>query len=177
MERKLLRIYLQDHLAGSTGGLELARRARGANEGTPYGEPLAKLADDIAADRRSLESIMDDLGFGADRPKNIAFWVAEKAGRLKLNGQLTGYSPLSRMIEIEGLITGVNAKLSLWRTLRDVAESVPELDADRLARLIERAEQQIGTLHELRSDAGREAFAGSTGATPTPPGATPTPPP
>jgi hypothetical protein len=177
MERKLLRIYLQDHLAGSTGGLELARRARGANEGTPYGEALAKLADDIAADRRSLESIMDDLGFGADRPKNIAFWVAEKAGRLKLNGQLTGYSPLSRMIEIEGLITGVNAKLSLWRTLRDVADSVPELDADRLARLIERAEQQIGTLHELRSAAGREAFAGSAGTTPTPPGATSTPPP
>ncbi len=163
MERKLLRIYLQDHLAGSTGGAELARRARGANEDTPYGEPLAKLADDIAADRRSLESIMDDLGFGADRAKNMAFWAAEKAGRLKLNGQLTGYSPLSRMVEIEGLITGVNAKLSLWRTLRDVADSVPELDGDALARLIERAEQQIGTLHELRARAGREAFADSAG--------------
>jgi hypothetical protein len=164
MERKLLRIYLQDHLAGSTGGVELARRARGANEGTPYGEPLAKLADDIEADRRSLESIMDDLGFGADRAKNIAFWAAEKAGRLKLNGQLTGYSPLSRMVEIEGLITGVNGKLSLWRTLRDIADSAPELDADRLARLLERAEQQIETLHELRSRAGREAFADSPGA-------------
>jgi hypothetical protein len=163
MERKLLRIYLQDHLAGSTGGLELARRARGANEGTPYGEPLARLADEIEADRRSLEGIMDDLGFGADRAKNIAFWVGEKAGRLKLNGQLKGYSPLSRMIELEGLLTGVNAKLSLWRTLRDVAESVPELDADRLGRLAERAEQQIATLHDLRMRAGREAFADSAG--------------
>jgi hypothetical protein len=164
MDRKLLRIYLQDHMAGATGGLELARRARGANEGTSYGEPLAKLADDIEADRRSLESIMDDLGFGADRAKNIAFWAGEKAGRLKLNGQLRGYSPLSRMIEIEGLITGVNAKLSLWRTLSDVAGSVAELDADRLVRLSERAEDQIGTLHELRARAGREAFADSSGA-------------
>jgi hypothetical protein len=164
MDRKLLRIYLQDHLAGSTGGLELARRARGANEGTPYGDPLAKLADDIAADRRSLEGLMDDLGFGPDHAKNLVFWAGEKAGRLKLNGQLTGYSPLSRMVELEGLITGVNAKLSLWRTLRDIAESVPELDADRLMRLIERAEQQIETLHELRSRAGHEALGGSTGA-------------
>jgi hypothetical protein len=164
MDRKLLRIYLQDHMAGATGGLELARRARGANEGTSYGEPLAKLADDIEADRRSLEGIMDDLGFGADRAKNIAFWAGEKAGRLKLNGQLRGYSPLSRMIEIEGLITGVNAKLSLWRTLSDVAGSVAELDADRLVRLSERAEDQIGTLHELRARAGREAFADSSGA-------------
>jgi hypothetical protein len=164
MHRKFLRIYLQDHLAGSTGGLELARRARNANRDTPYGEPLAKLADEIEADRRSLESIMEDLGFGADRAKNLGFWAAEKAGRLKLNGQLTGYSPLSRMIEIEGLITGVNAKLSLWRTLRDVADSVTELEADRLAVLIERAEQQIGTLHDLRSRAGREAFAESAHA-------------
>ncbi len=164
MDRNLLRIYLQDHLAAATGGVELARRARGANEGTPYGEPLAKLADDVEADRRSLESIMDDLGFGADRAKNIAFWVGEKAGRLKLNGQLTGYSPLSRMIELEGLITGVNGKRSLWLTLRDIAESVPELDADRIGRLVERAEQQVETLHGLRARAGREAFADTTGA-------------
>jgi hypothetical protein len=164
MDRKLLRIYLQDHLAGSTLGLELARRARGANKGTSYGEPLAKLADDIEADRRSLESIMDDLGFGADRAKNLAFWAAEKAGRLKLNGQLTGYSPLSRHVELEGLITGVNGKLSMWRTLRDVSDSVPELDSGRLDRLIERAQRQIETLHELRSRAGREAFADTTGA-------------
>jgi hypothetical protein len=155
MSRKLLRIYLQDHLAGSTGGAELARRARGANEGTAYGEPLAKLADDIEADRRSLESIMQDLGFAPDRAKNIGFWVAEKAGRLKLNGQVTGYSPLSRMIEVEGLITGVNAKRSLWLTLLDIADAVPELDPDRLGRLLERAEQQLETLHELRSRAGR----------------------
>jgi hypothetical protein len=162
MDRKLLRIYLQDHLAAATGGVELARRVRAANEGTPYGEQLAKLADDIEADRRTLESIMDDLGFGADRAKNIGFWVAEKAGRLKLNGRLTGYSPLSRMIELEGLIAGVGGKLSLWRTLRAIADSVPELDPDRLGRLIERGEQQLQTLNELRSRAGREAFAEST---------------
>jgi hypothetical protein len=164
VDRKLLRIYLQDHLAAATGGAELARRVRGANEGTPYGEQLAKLADDIEADRRTLESIMDDLGFGADRAKNLGFWVAEKAGRLKLNGQLTGYSPLSRMIELEGLIAGVGGKLSLWRTLREVADSVPELDPERLGRLIERGEQQLQTLNELRSRAGSEAFAESARA-------------
>ncbi len=160
MDRKLLRIYLQDHLAGSTGGLELARRVRGANEGTPYGKPLAKLADDIEADRRSLEALMDELGFGADRAKNLAFWVGEKAGRLLPNGRLTGYSPLSRVIEIDGLIIGVNGKRSLWLTLLDVAGSDPQLDAERLRRLVERAEQQLETLHELRARAGREAFAG-----------------
>jgi hypothetical protein len=158
VNRKLLRIYLQDHLAGSTGGLELARRARGQNEGTPYGTAFTQLADEIEADRRALEGIMEELGFGPDHPKNIVFWAAEKAGRLKLNGQLTGYSPLSRLVEIEGLLTGVNSKVSLWRTLLDIADAEPKLEVHRLQRLEQRAEQQIATLHELRSRAAREAF-------------------
>jgi hypothetical protein len=157
-EMKLLRIYLQDHLAGATGGVELARRARAANQGTTYGDPLAKLADEIEADRRALEGIMEDLGFGADRAKNIAFWAAEKAGRLKLNGQLTGYSPLSRLTEFEGLIAGINGKLSLWRSLLEVAPSQPKLDQERLQRLLERGEEQLKTVGELRTRAARDAL-------------------
>lgn len=161
MNRKLLRIYLQNHLAGATAGVELSRRVRRENEGTPYGERLAKLAEDIEADRRSLETLMDDLGFGADRLKNIAFWAGEKAGRLIPNGQLTGYSPLSRVVELEGLQIGVMGKRSMWHTLQGLVDSEPKLDADRLARLLERADRQLDTLHELRLRAGREAFAGS----------------
>jgi hypothetical protein len=159
MDEKLLRIYLQDHLAGATGGRELARRARGANRGTAYGDTLAKLADEIDADRRALEGILDDFGFAPDRPKNVAAWTAEKAGRLKLNGQLTGYSPLSRMVEVEALATGVTGKLSLWRTLTELAGAEPRLDRDRLTRLVERAERQVETLDELRARAASNAFA------------------
>jgi hypothetical protein len=158
MDRKLLRIYLQDHLAGATGGLELARRIRGSNKGTTYGDPLAKVADEIEADKRALEGIIEDLGFGPDRPKNLALWAAEKAGRLKLNGQLTGYSPLSRVIELEGLISGIGGKLSLWRALIEVAPEEPVLDVERLRRLIERGERQRETVEELRTRAAREAF-------------------
>jgi hypothetical protein len=158
VNQKLLRIFLQDHLAASTGGLELARRAAGQNKGTTYAGPFAQLADEIEADRRALEGIMEVLGFAPDRPKNLVFWAAEKAGRLKLNGQLTGYSPLSRLLEVEGLLTGVNGKLSLWRILLDVAEGDPKLEVPRLERLRERAEGQLEMLHELRSRAGREAF-------------------
>jgi hypothetical protein len=161
MNRKLLRIYLQNHLAGATAGVELSRRIRRENEGTGYGDALAKLADEIAADRRSLESVMDDLGFGPDRAKNALFWVGEKAGRLLPNGQLSGYSPLSRVVELEGLQVGVMGKRSLWHTLIALADSEPELDAERLARLLERADQQLETLQELRARAGLEAFAGS----------------
>ena len=111
MNEKLLRIYLQDHHAGSTTGLELARRVRGANKGNEYGEAMAKIVDEIAADRKALESIMDELGFEADKIKDLGAWALEKAGRLKLNGQITGYSPLSRVVELDGLITGITGKI------------------------------------------------------------------
>ena len=159
MNEKYLRIYLQDHLAGSTAGLELARRTRGANEGTEYGPPLAKIADEIEADRRMLQGIMEDLSFGGDRLKIAGAWALEKVGRLKLNGELTGYSPLSRLVELEGLLTGITGKKGLWVSLLEVAPSEPRLDAGVLGRLRDRAEEQRTTVEELREKAAREAFA------------------
>jgi predicted DNA-binding ribbon-helix-helix protein len=158
MNEKYLRIYLQDHLAGSTAGLELARRTRGANEGTEYGPPLARIADEIDADRRHLQGIIGDLGFGGDRLKNVAAWSLEKMGRLKLNGQLTGYSPLSRVVELEGLLTGITGKKGLWLALLQIAPGEPRLDTALLERLRDRAEEQRGTVEELREKAAQEAF-------------------
>lgn len=98
MDDKLLSIYLNDHLAGAAAGLELARRTLSNNEGTSYESFLRDLVQAIEEDKTELESLMDTLGISHDRLKQGAAWVAEKAGRLKLNGQLTGYSPLSRLV-------------------------------------------------------------------------------
>jgi hypothetical protein len=160
VNEKLLRIYLQDHHAGSTTGLELARRIHGSNKGNEYGQVMAKVVDDVAADRKALESIMDELGFGADKIKDLGAWALEKAGRLKLNGQITGYSPLSRVVELEGLLTGITGKISLWVALLQIAPEEPRLDAARLERLRERGESQKATVEELRERAAREAFSG-----------------
>jgi hypothetical protein len=160
VNEKFLRIYLQDHHAGSTTGLELARRIRGENEGSAYGDAIAKICDEIAADRRALEGIMADLGFGADTIKDLGAWALEKVGRLKLNGQVTGYSPLSRLIELEGLMTGITGKIGLWVALLELAPEEPRLDAAHLERLRERGESQRATVEELRERAARDAFAG-----------------
>ena len=162
MNEKHLRIYLQDHLAGSTTGLELARRVHGENEGNEYGDALAKIADEIEADRRALQGIMEDFGFGPDKLKNIGAWTVEKAGRLKMNGQITGYSPLSRMEELEGLLTGITGKQALWVALLQLAPDEPRLDAARLERLRDRAESQRETVEGLRERAAREAFLASS---------------
>ena len=158
--QKLLRIYVQDHFAGSTVGLNLARRSAGSNRGTTYGDALARIADEIEQDRRTLEAITDELDIPRDQVKNALAWGAERAGRFKLNGQLTGYSPLSRLVELEGLITGISGKISLWRALLELVPQEPRLDAERLQELIERGEEQRRTVEELRTRAVRDAFVG-----------------
>jgi hypothetical protein len=160
INRKLLSIYLNDHLAGSTLGVELARRTAGANQGTEFGPEMERLATEIEEDREALKDILQTLGIRADPLKVPLGWTAEKIGRLKLNGQVTGYSPLSRLVEVEGLTTGVTGKLSLWRCLRDVATVDGRLDDKRLAGLASRAEAQLETLDGLRRRAATLAFLG-----------------
>ena len=59
-----------------------------------------------------MEGIAVELGFGESKTKEAVAWVGEKIGRLKLNGQLRGYSPLSRVLELEALAVGVSGS---WR--------------------------------------------------------------
>jgi hypothetical protein len=158
VDKKLLCIYLNDHLGGSTAGIELVRRVRSENKGTELGRFLAELAAEIEEDRQTLVEIMDKLGLRRDPTKVAGGWLLEKMGRLKLNGQLLGYSPLSRLIEVEGLALGVTGKLAGWKSLRQLADSEPALDPQALDGLIERAERQQRGLEEHRLAAAREAF-------------------
>jgi hypothetical protein len=158
-DQKLLSIYLNDHYAGSTAGLELAKRVSGRNDGTRYGEELGRICREIEQDRDELRRLMDRLEVRPSRARAGAAWLGERLGRLKLNGQITGYSPLSRLVEIEGLLIGVTGKLELWRSLRDGAGSDPRLREVDLGRLMKRAESQRKRLVSLHDAAARDAFA------------------
>ena len=119
---KYLATYLNDHLLGSTLGLELVRRAAGENKGSELGAFLDGLVGEIEEDRDTLLAVIGELGVKPDQLKVAAGWTAEKLGRLKPNGQLLGYSPLSPLVELEGLLIGIQGKLAMWQALADVAE-------------------------------------------------------
>jgi hypothetical protein len=154
---EMLRTYLQDHHAGATAGVELARRAAGSNEGSEYGAELAEIAEEIAADREALERVMEGLSVSPSRLKDAGGWTAEKLGRLKANNSLTSYSPLSRVVELEGLVLGVTGKLALWESLRGaLGDRVEGADFNELA---ERAAGQRSRLEALRKRAATEALA------------------
>ncbi|HVL65050.1 MAG TPA: hypothetical protein VM573_07770, partial [Actinomycetota bacterium] len=102
--RDYLRIYLSDHHAACRATVALGRRVLKSNEGSALGTYLAdRLVPDLERDLSDLENVMRRLGFGPQRWKDAAATAAERVGRLKPNGQIRGYSPLSRVLELEGL--------------------------------------------------------------------------
>jgi hypothetical protein len=154
-----LETYLQDHRAGAESGSDLARRMLSENEDTHYEEFLAHLADEIEEDVNTLERIMERLGVEPSTLKTAAAKVGEKVGRLKPNNALTSYSPLSRVLEFEGLRAGVQGKLGLWDSLMEIAPFDDRLDAEEIAPLIVRAEAQLKGLRVHHRLAAREALA------------------
>ena len=98
---KLLRVYVQDHHAAAAAGLNLARRLARENASTPFADELKLLADEIADDRVKLGAVLRALDVEPSRLKIGLARAAERAARLKLNGRALGYSPLSRVIELE----------------------------------------------------------------------------
>lgn len=158
MPDALLTIYLNDHLAGAVAGGELARRARDANAGGALGAFLAGLAEEIEEDRAVLEDVLRRAG-GTENPvKKAAAWLAEKAGRLKLNDELTDYSDLSRVEELEGLVLGVRGKRALWDALAATRATDPRFEGVDFAALAARARRQEEALDAHRLAAARVAL-------------------
>lgn len=150
-----LAIYLNDHLGGATGGVELARRLRASNEqDAAFGEPLRRVCEEIEADRATLERVIERLGYSRSTIKPAGAWVLEKLGRLKLNGQLRGYSPLSRLVELEGLLIGITGKIGLWQTLTELELGQRlEIDLEQLTASAAAQRAAVDDLHRLAATA------------------------
>ncbi|MET9963718.1 hypothetical protein ABZ128_32380 [Streptomyces sp. NPDC006326] len=161
MHSDVLGIYLNDHVAGATAGLELARRVARSHRRSALGPELSRLVEEIDHDRRELLRLMEALRIPVRRHKVLAGWVSEKAGRVKLNGRLLRRSPLSSLLEFEALRLGAEGKACLWTALLPAASAErPALDESRLQHLLGRAREQISLLEDLRVRAAAGLFAG-----------------
>jgi hypothetical protein len=158
MDRKLLGIYLNDHLAGSVVGGNLAKRIARQNEGNEYGTKVAQIAREIDEDQATLREVMNRAGVRRKQLRLVVARLTEVASRLKRNGRLVGYSPLSRVLELEGLTMGITGKLELWRSL-EALENGSGIGGFDFTALAARAADQRDRAEELRLRAAREALS------------------
>ncbi len=146
MANRWLGIYLRDHHAASAGGVALARRALGPNH---------PLTQGIARDRQTLEHVMRQLDVRPSAVKVRLVRVAERLGRLKLNGKVFQRSPLSRIVELEVLVVGIRGKEALWSALLTAGHHLQGIDLDAL---VASARAQGNEVDELRLRAVAETF-------------------
>lgn len=153
-----LEIYLNDHLGLLTGEIETAKRSRSENQHLRLGGILGQLVVELEEQRSALHEVFCRIHRSESRVKKSLGWLAEKVGRLKLNDSLTGYSPLSRLVELEALAVAALERVALWDNLEAVRKADPRLITMDFVRLREQAQQHLESLNAERCLAASEAF-------------------
>ena len=161
MADKALDVYLNDHLGGSTLGADLAEQIRERSEGTPLGEEMAEIAPEIEADREALIGLMEQLDVSKNPAKQASAWLAEKASRLKFGGASSGEPDFGLYMAVETMALGVEGKLSLWKTLKQLPADHPVHQAADLDDLIARAQSQRDRLEAQRIELGPKVLDSS----------------
>jgi hypothetical protein len=153
---KQLASYLNDHLAGSVGALELLEHWAKLHEGKPLGYVFMDIEAEIRADQEKLREVMRSLRIEESNVRKAGAWAAEKVGRVRLMIAGGEQGSLGLVLTLEGLILGIVGKKLLWRAL--AAANLLQLSGYDFEGLRRRAEQQIEQIEAQRVRAVREAF-------------------
>jgi hypothetical protein len=158
---KELDSYLNDHLAGSIGAIELITHWAKLYQGKTLGAFFTDLESEIKADQDRLRDLMRCLGVEESKVRQAGAWAAEKLGLARF--VIAGDEPggLGLVLVLEGLIMGITGKRLLWRALD--AANLPKAEGFDFKELQRRAEEQIERIEAERIRAARQAFASSVG--------------
>jgi hypothetical protein len=157
IDKKLLGIYLSDHLTGATAGLGRVERMAKDFTDTPFRAELSRLVEELSRERVQLRTLIHQLGVPQRPHRQAAAWLAEHAGRLKLNGRLFRRSPLTLVLESELMRAAVMGKIGGWQTILEHATELG-LDPATFTTLIEDGHAQIEVLGRIHEHARKNAF-------------------
>jgi hypothetical protein len=150
--------YLNDHLAGSVGALELLDRLVEAYEGKPLERFLRDLRDDIHADQEQLKNLIEKLGATESSVRKAGAWLMEKLSRPKLDLGNESPDEFGLLLAMEALVIGITGKRSLWRALQAASRNVPELARLDYTGLEKRAIEQCERVEAKRLEVARTVF-------------------
>ena len=153
-----LRDYLNDHLAGSVGALELLDRMIEACQGKPLERFFRDLRRDIEEDQGQLKELMAKLGVDESAVRKAGAWVAEKFSRSKIDMGEGSKGEIGIFLALEALVLGITGKRSLWRALQAASRTVPELGRLDYSGLEKRAIAQCERVEARRLEIARGVF-------------------
>jgi hypothetical protein len=151
--------YLNDHLAGSVGALELLDRLIDTYKGEPLERFLTDLRNEIDADQETLKELIAGLGVEESSVRKAGAWVIEKLSRGKIQLGAKGENEMGLFLALEGLALGIHGKRSLWRALAVASETLPRLRNRDYVELEKRAMEQHDRVEAKRLEVARGVFA------------------
>lgn len=150
--------YLNDHLAGSVGALELLDRLVDTYDGKPLGRFFRDLRDDIHQDQEQLKELIGKLGIEESAVRKAGAWFMEKLSRPKIDLDEGDKAPLGLFLALEALVLGITGKRSLWRALHAASRVMPELARVDYSGLEKRAIEQCERVEARRLELARSVF-------------------
>lgn len=158
--------YLAAHQGGAALAMATAQRALAAEEGTDLGRALATFLDELEEDRDVLRRAQRALDLEPAGVVGVVRAATDGARRLLHLATTVRRTPLTRVAELEVLVTGITGKMRVWEVLGEVARQEPDLADIDWEALGVRAQGQREVLLAHHRQAARQAFA-----TPAPPAA------
>ena len=155
---KNLSTYLNDHLAGSVGALELLDRLIDDNSGKPLERFLRDLRNEIDTDQETLKELIAKLGEKESTVRKAGAWIVEKLSRARIQLSETREGEMGLFLALEALALGITGKRSLWRALAVAAETVTQLRGPDYGTLEKRAVEQHDRVEAQRLEVAREVF-------------------
>lgn len=160
----LLGLYMADHVAGATTGIERIKRMARAYADTPHSAALTAMVQEFRAERRVYYEVMDRFDLSRRSYRQVIAWAGEKAGRLKLNGAICRTSPMTPVLESELMRAAVLGKIGGWQTLTAYHQEL-RMPLGTLEQLIAQAERQIEQLSAMHEAFRARAFYAEKSAT------------
>lgn len=150
--------YLNDHLAGSVGALELLDRLIDTYREKPLEHFFRNLRGDIQHDQEQLKELIEKLGAEESAVRKAGAWLAEKLSRAKIELSETSAGEIGLLLALEALVLGITGKRSLWRALQAASRTVPQLARLDYPGLEKRAIEQCERVEARRLEIARTAF-------------------
>jgi len=159
MSKEDLPIYLNDHLAGSVGALELLDRLIKTYNGKPLERFFNDLRNEIKADQDTLRDLIEKLGEEESVVRKAGAWVSEKFSHAKIRLSDSEEGQMGLFHALEGLVLGISGKQGLWSALAAAADTVPQLRVLDYGLLIKRAADQCDCVEAKRLEIARNVFS------------------
>jgi hypothetical protein len=154
-----LSIYLNDHLAGATGAVELLDYL--VDDDPQFLPPgvAQRLRDDISTDRRTLLKFMVRVGISVSAVRRAGGWLSERLALLKVRIDDPADGALRHLELLEVLSLGIEGKRAMWIALQAAVLSQPALTGLDFTELLRRADDQHAEVEQYRRAAAVAAFA------------------